>query len=135
NERAGIAYRNSGIDTFKDGLFFATDLPPMKYLLSYFFMGGERHMLGTGEEDLFEVAPRQLYFWGAYQYQPVDSGVEKLLTGRGRYGLTPVSSPSEAQVLAMVRERVQSDRWKQRISARIAEIEQASSPKPARAKK
>jgi hypothetical protein len=32
NERAGIAYRNSGIDTFKDGLFFATDLPPMKYL-------------------------------------------------------------------------------------------------------
>jgi hypothetical protein len=121
DERAGIAYRQSCMKTFKSGLFFIENAPPMKYHVPFFYAGGKLHMLSSDKADAFTVAPRAVHFLGSFKYKVVDRSLGDVvkLTPE-KYGLNAVRSPDEAAVLRMLLENVQSERSKQRIRARLA---------------
>jgi len=122
DERAGIAYRQSCMRTFKNGLFFLEDAPPMKYHVPFFYAGGKLHMLSSDRADVFDVRAKSLHFLGAFKYKVVhrDLGDVVKLTPE-KYGLNPVRSPDEATVLKMLLDNVQDARWKQRIRTRLAQ--------------
>lgn len=128
DERSGIAYRQSPMQSYHDGLFFQEGLPPMKYHVPFFYLGGDLHMLSTSEDDMFEVGPGEFHFYGAYRYEPISSGFVEYLTKRGKYGLAKASSPTESDVLKMVRDRIESSQWKARITAHLEQLEAAEKP-------
>jgi hypothetical protein len=121
DERAGIAYRQSCMTTFANGLFFLENAPPMKYHVPFFYAGGRLHMISSDRKDLIDVPARSLYFLGSLKYKVLyrDLGEILQLTPE-KYGLHPVKSPDEAAVLKMLLEKVQDVRWKQRIRERLA---------------
>lgn len=121
DERAGIAYRQSCMTTFANGLFFLENAPPMKYHVPFFYAGGRLHMISSDRKDLIEVPARSLYFMGSFKYKVLyrDLGEILQLTPE-KYGLVPVKSPDEAAVLKMLLEKVRDPRWKQRIRERLS---------------
>jgi hypothetical protein len=123
DERAGIAYRQSCMRTFKSGLFFLEDAPPMKYHVPFFYAGGKLHTLSSDKADVFAVAPRSLHYLGSFKFRVVNRSLGDIvkLTPE-QYGLNRVRTPDEAAVLRMVQEQVQSTRWKARVRTRLTQI-------------
>lgn len=121
-ERKGIAYRQSCMRSFKDGLFFIENVPPMKYHVPFFYAGGKLHMISSDEKDAFNVRAKSMYFLGSFKYKVLyrDLGDILKLTPE-QYGLNPVKSPGEKAVLKMLQDRVQDPRWRQRIKAKLAQ--------------
>jgi hypothetical protein len=119
-ERAGVAYRQSCMRTFKNGLFFIENVPPMKYHVPFFYAGGKLHMLSSERADAFDVAPRSLHYLGSFKYKVVQRNLGDIvkLTPE-KYSLVPTKAPDEAAVLRMLADNVQDERWKQRIRARL----------------
>jgi hypothetical protein len=124
DERAGIAYRQSCMTTFANGLFFLENAPPMKYHVPFFYAGGRLHMISSDSKDAIHVPPRSLYFLGSFKYKVLyrNLGDVVKLTPE-KYGLNAVKTPDEAAVLKMLLEKVQEPRWKQRIKARLAKLQ------------
>jgi hypothetical protein len=122
DEKKGIAYPQSCMKTFADGLFFIENVPPMKYHVPFFYAGGKLHMISSSESDLFSVKPKSMYFLGSFKYKVVtrDLGDVLKLTPE-QYGLVPVKSPGEKAVLELLADRVQDPRWKARIKAKLAQ--------------
>ena len=119
NEKVGIVYRQSHMQTYTDGLFFVENLPPMKYHIPFFRAGNVTHVLSTDERDLFSVAPAKLVYIGAFRYHdPKKGGV---FTAK-KFEMLPVKKPSEAEVLLLLADRVKDPRWKERIRARLRDL-------------
>jgi hypothetical protein len=123
DERAGIAYRQSCMRTLANGLFFLENAPPMKYHVPFFYAGGRLHMISSDSKDAINVPPRSLYFLGSFKYKVLYRNLGEILQLKPeQYGLSPVKSPDEAEVLKMLLEKVQDARWKQRIKTRLAQL-------------
>jgi len=123
DERAGIAYRQSCMRTFSNGLFFLENAPPMKYHVPFFYAGGKLHMISSDSKDTFAVPARSLYFLGSLKYKVLYRNLGEIMKlTPEKYGLGPVKSPDEAAVLKMLLEKVQDARWKQRIKTRLSQI-------------
>ena len=121
-ERAGIAYRQSCMRTVSSGLFFVENVPPMQYHIPFFYAGGKLHMISAERQDVFNLRPHSVLFLGAFKYKPVASNLAQALEITPKqYRLDPVTKPSEAAVLQMLLEKVEDDRWKKRIRARLAQ--------------
>jgi hypothetical protein len=120
DEKKGIAYPQSCMKTFADGLFFIENVPPMKYHVPFFYAGGKLHTISSDEKDLFNVRAKSMHFYGSFKYKVVDKGLLDAFKP-DQYGLRPVSTPSEKAVLKMLLGRVQDPRWKARIKARLGE--------------
>jgi hypothetical protein len=120
DEKKGIAYPQSCMTTFADGLFFIENVPPMKYHVPFFYAGGKLHMISSDQEDTFNVRAKSMYFLGSLKYKVVtrDLGDILKLTPE-QYGLQPVKSPGEEAVLKMLQDRAKDPRWKQRIKAKL----------------
>ncbi len=120
-EKVGIAYRQSCMTTYADGLFFIENVPPMKYHVPFFYAGGKLHTISSDEKDLIDVPAKSLYFLGSFKYKVLyrDLGDILKLTPE-QYGLNKVKNPGEKAVLKMLLERVQDPRWKARIKAKLA---------------
>jgi hypothetical protein len=119
DERSGIAYRQSSMQTYNDGLFFMQDLPPMRYVLPFFYAGGKLYSLRPDEEDAFVLEPGSFAYVGAYKYHDPKKG--GIFTAE-KFDLVETDSPSEAEILKMLRERVVGDKWKGVIDARLKEL-------------
>jgi hypothetical protein len=119
DEKSGIAYRQSPMRTYKDGLFFMQDLPPMRYVIPFFYAGGKLYSLRPDEEDAFQLPPNTLAFVGSYKYHDPKKG--GIFTSK-KFDLIDADSPTEAEVLKMLLERVEGNRWKARISDRLKEL-------------
>ena len=119
DERSGIAYRQSAMNTYKDGLFFMQDLPPMRYVLPFFYAGGKLYSLRPDEEDAFILKPGSFAYVGAWQYHDPEKG--GIFTTK-KFDLLETDNPGEAEVLKMLRERVEGDKWKGVIDARLKEL-------------
>jgi hypothetical protein len=121
-ERAGIAYRQSCMKTLSSGLFYMENVPPMTYHIPFFYAGNKLHMISAERQDAFELAPHTVVFLGAFKYKPVAPNLAQALEITPKqYRLEPVTRPSEAAVLRMLLEKVEDDRWKKRIRARLAQ--------------
>ena len=119
NEKAGIAYRQSAMRTYTDGLFFMEGLPPMQYHIPFFMAGNVRHILSTSEEDLFGVPPGAMVFLGSFQYVTTDEG--GVLTEE-KFEMRPTGKPTESEVLSMVAERLEDPRWQARIAEHLKQL-------------
>lgn len=122
DEKKGIAYPQSCMTTFADGLFFIENVPPMRYHVPFFYAGGKLHTISSDEKDLFKVRPKALHFYGSFKYKVVtrDLGDILKLTPE-QYGLRPVGTPGEKAVLRMLQDRVKDPRWKARIKAKLGQ--------------
>jgi len=120
DEKKGIAYPQSCMTTYADGLFFIENVPPMRYHVPFFYAGGKLHTISSDEKDLFNVRARSMYFYGSFKYKVVNKDLLDVFKP-DQYGLKPVSTPSEKAVLRMLQDRVKDPRWKQRIKARLAQ--------------
>jgi len=120
DEKKGIAYPQSCMTTFADGLFFIENVPPMRYHVPFFYAGGKLHTISSDEKDLFKVRARSLHFYGSYKYKVVNKDLLDVFKP-DQYGLKPVSTPSEKAVLKMLQDRVKDPRWKARIKAKLAQ--------------
>jgi hypothetical protein len=118
-ERAGIAYRQSDMTTYDDGLFFMENIPPMDYHIPWFMAGGKLHSFGGHKEDVFKVPPHSLVFLGSYKYRDPHKG--GIITTK-KFEMNPSKHPSEEEVLEMLLSRVQDPRWKKRIQARLQAV-------------
>src|SRR5689334_7850280 len=119
-EKRGIAYGQSCMQTFADGLFFMENVPPMKYHVPFFYAGGKLHTISSDEKDAFNVRAKSMYFYGSFKYKVVSKELLDVFKP-DQYGLKPVKSPSEKAVLKMLQDRVQDPRWKARIKAKLAQ--------------
>ena len=123
DERAGIAYRQSCMRSFSNGLFFIENVPPMKYHVPFFYAGGKLHMISSDSKDAFPVSPRSLHFLGSFKYKVLYRNLADIAQLKPeQYGLNPMKTPNEAAVLNMLLEQVKDPRWKQRIKARLAQL-------------
>jgi hypothetical protein len=120
DEKKGIAYPQSCMNTYADGLFFIENVPPMRYHVPFFYAGGKLHTISSDEKDLFKVRAKSMHFYGAFKYKVVEKGALQVFKP-DQYGLRPVSTPSRKAVLKMLQDRVQDPRWKARIKAELAE--------------
>lgn len=118
-ERAGIAYRQSNMTTYNDGLFFMENIPPMDYHIPWFVSGGKLHSFGGREEDVFKVPPASLIFIGSFKYRDPHKG--GIITTK-KFEMNPVKNPSEKEVLKLLLPRVQDPRWKKRIQEQLKTI-------------
>ena len=118
DEKAGIGYRSGCMSTSPEGLFFAEDVPPMRYNIHSFYVDDTFNSLGNMAKT-FSVRPGELHLYGIYRYQVIS---KPLLVGQGKFSLTP-GGPSHAEVLRklLVQENI-SPRWKKRIQARLKEL-------------
>ena len=122
DEKKGIAYPQSCMTTFADGLFFIENVPPLKYHVPFFYAGGKLHMISSSESDLFSVKPKSMYFLGSFKYKVINRDLGDILKlTPEQYGLQPVKSPSEKAVLKMLQDRVKDPRWKARIKAKLGQ--------------
>jgi hypothetical protein len=122
DERAGIAYRQSCMKTLSSGLFYMENVPPMKYHIPFFYAGSKLHAISAERQDVFDVAPHSVLFLGSFKYKPMAPNLAQALEITPKqYRLDPVTKPSEAAVLQMLLEKVEDDRWKKRIRARLAQ--------------
>lgn len=119
DERAGIAYRQSGMKTYKDGLFFMQDLPPMRYVIPFFYAGRKIYSLMPKEKDAFVLEPGTVVYVGAWKYHDPKKG--GIFTTK-KFELLETDSPTEAEVLKLLRERVEGDKWKRVIDSRLREL-------------
>jgi len=115
-ERFGIAYRQSDMETYNDGLFFIENIPPMKYHIPWFMAGGKMHSFGGHMEEVFEVPPKSIIFIGTFKYHDPKKG--GILTTK-KFEMNQVERPTEAEVLKKLLPRVKDPRWKKRIQARF----------------
>ena len=61
-----------------------------------------------------------IYYLGAFKYKAIAPNLAQALEITPKqYRLDPVTKPSEAAVLQMLLEKVEDDRWKKRIRARL----------------
>ena len=120
DERAGIAYRQSAMTTYDDGVFFMENLPPMDYVVPHFTAGGQLFSLAPTEKDRISVPAWGMLYLGAYKYVPLDTGG---VFSPDEFDLVPVDSPSEAEVLALMAGRVKHPRWKSRIAQRLEALD------------
>lgn len=120
DEKKGIAYPQSCMTTFADGLFFIENVPPMKYHVPFFYAGGKLHTISSDEKDLFKVRAKSLHFYGAYKYKVVNKDLLDVFKP-DQYGLIPVNNPSEKAVLKMLQDRVKDPRWKARIKVKLGQ--------------
>jgi len=120
DEKKGIAYPQSCMTTFADGLFFIENVPPMRYHVPFFYAGGKLHTISSSEDDLFSVKPRSMHFLGSFKYKVVEKGVLEVFKP-DQYGLIPVKSPGEKAVLKLLQHRVKDPRWKARIKAKLGQ--------------
>jgi hypothetical protein len=120
DEKKGIAYPQSCMNTYADGLFFIENVPPMRYHVPFFYAGGKLHTISSDEKDLFKVRAKSMYFYGAFKYKVVNKDLLDAFKP-DQYGLIPVKSPGEKTVLKMLQDRVKDPRWKARIKAKLAE--------------
>lgn len=118
-ERAGIAYRQSDMTTFNDGLFFVENVPPMDYHIPWFMAGGVMYSFGGNAEDLMHVPSSSLVFVGSYTYHDPQKG--GILTAK-KFEMKPSKKPSEKEVLKKLLPHVQDARWKKRIKDRLKEL-------------
>jgi hypothetical protein len=116
DEKSGIAYRQSRMRTFTDGLFYQEGLPPMRYHVPFFVAGNATLVLSSSEEDLFGVPAGALVFYGAFKFH--DTGEGGVVTAK-KFEMRPIKKPSEADVLKMVQARIESPQWKERIGKRL----------------
>jgi hypothetical protein len=122
DERRGIAYRQSCMRTFANGLFFLENAPAMKYHVPFFYAGGRLHMISSSNKDVFDVPAGSLYFYGSFKYKVLYRDLGDLMKlSPEKYGLNPVKSPDQAAVLKMLLDKVQDPRWKERIKARLGQ--------------
>jgi hypothetical protein len=120
DERAGIAYRQSCMRSFKNGLFFIENVPPMRYHVPFFYASGRLHMISHSKVDAFQVKAKSMHFLGAYKYKVLYRDLGDIMQLKPeQYGMNPVKSPDEMAVLRMLLEKVQDPRWKARIKARL----------------
>ncbi len=120
DERSGIVYRQSCMTTLASGLFYTENIPPMKYHIPFFKAGGKLHMISSSERDLIDVPPKSLAFIGSFKYKVHDKNLAQVLKITSeKYGLEPVKSPSEKEVLNMLLKEVKDPRWKKRIKLRL----------------
>jgi hypothetical protein len=118
DERAGIGYRHGCMNTSPEGLFFAEDVPPMRYNIHGFYVDNTHNALGDTAK-LFTVRPGELHLYGIYRYQVVS---KPFLVGQGKFSLTP-GGPSHAEVLRkLLQQESISAKWKKRIQARLKEL-------------
>ncbi len=123
DERSGIVYRQSCMTTLASGLFFIENIPPMKYHIPFFNAGGKLHMISSSEQDLIDVPPQSLAFLGSFKYKVHDKNLAQVLRITSeKYGLEPVKSPGEKQVLKMLLKEVKDPRWQQRIQQKISQL-------------
>ena len=95
----------------------------MRYHVPFFYAGGKLHMLSSERAPPFTVAPRSVHFLGTFKYKVVDRSLGDVVKLQPeKYGLIRSQNPSEAAVLRMLLENVQTTRSKQRIRARLAQI-------------
>ena len=119
DRRVGIVYRPSGMNTYADGLFFMENVPPKQYVIPYFSAGARTYDLASGGEHTFDVAPGSMKFVGAFLYVRDDDDDE---TGDS-FELRPVKSPTEAQILRLLIDRVEDPAWQKRIAERLQIID------------
>ncbi len=119
NERAGIAFRESSMTTFEDGLFFMENIPPMGYVIPRFRTGRTLYSLGQTADDMIMVPAGGMVFVGAFKYKPAGGG---FLTTE-KFEMEPTASPSEAEILQMMLSRLEDARWKSRIQQRLAQLD------------
>jgi hypothetical protein len=118
DEKVGIAGRAGCMSTSPEGLFFAEDLPPMRYNIHGFYVDRTFNALGDMAKP-FAVKPGELRLYGIYRYQVV---YKPLLVGQGKFSLTP-GGPSHAEVLRkLLQQESISAKWKKRIQARLREL-------------
>jgi hypothetical protein len=123
DERAGIAYRQSCMRTFANGLFFLENAPPMKYHVPFFYAGGRLHLISHSNKDVIDVPAQSLYFLGSFKYKVLYRNLGDIVQLKPeQYGLSPVKSPNEVAVLKMLLENVQDARWKHRIKTRLTQL-------------
>jgi len=123
DERSGIVYRQSCMTTLPSGLFYMENVPPMKYHIPFFNAGGKLHMISSSEQDLIDVPPQSLVFIGPYKYTVHDKNLAQALKITSeKYGLNPVQSPSEKEVLKMLLKEVKDPRWKQRVQQTLSNM-------------
>ncbi len=120
DEKKGIAYPQSCMTTFADGVFFIENVPPMRYHVPFFYAGGKLHTISSDEKDLFKVRAKSMHFLGSFKYKVVNKDLLDVFKP-DQYGLIPVKSPGENAVLKKLLDRVQDPRWKQRIKARLGQ--------------
>ncbi len=118
-ERAGIAYRQSAMKTFTNGLFFMENIPPMDYHIPFFYSGGILHSFGGRKEDIFKVKPSSMVFVGSFKYRDPKKG--GIFTSK-KFEMNPVKSPSEKKVLKMLLKHVKDEKWKKRIKKRLGRL-------------
>jgi hypothetical protein len=119
DEKSGIAYRQSAMSTYADGLFFMQDLPPMRYVIPHFYASGKLYSLRPDEKDAFVLQPGSLAFAGAYRYHDPEKG--GVFTTE-KFELRDTDTPGEAEILKMLRERVKGDKWKRIIDRRSGSL-------------
>lgn len=118
-ERAGIAYRQSAMKTFENGLFFMENIPAMDYHIPFFYSGNILHSFGGRKEDVIKIKPSSMLFVGSYKYHDPKKG--GIITNK-KFEMNPIKSPSEKEVLNMLLEHVKDERWKKRIKKRLGQL-------------
>lgn len=119
DERVGIVYRPSGMNTYADGLFFMENVPPKQYIIPHFSAGAREYSLSSGNEHTFDVAPGSMQFVGTFTYvRRYDAEASA-----DAFELRPTSTPSETDVLRMLVDRVEDPVWKKRVAERLAIID------------
>jgi len=119
-ERSGIAYRQSCMTTRPSGLFYMENVPPMEYHIPFFYAGGKLHTVSSDEKDLINIPPRRIAMVGPFKYKTTDITLGQTLGfSSEKFGLVPVSSPSEKELFQMLLKEVKDPRWKKRIQQRL----------------
>lgn len=119
DQKSGIAYPETEMATYDDGLFFLENVKPMGYIIGRFMAGKVMHMVVDRKNpDIRRVKPGSLYFMGAWKYTLIKkAGSIK----KGQFEMTPLKG-REAAALKMLLPRVKDERWKKRIQARLNEL-------------
>jgi hypothetical protein len=118
DEKVGIAGRAGCMSTSPEGLFFAEDLPPMRYNVHGFYVDNTFNALGAMAKP-FALKPGEFRLYGIYKYEVVS---KPFLVGQGKFSLTP-GGPSHAEVLRkLLQQESISSKWKKRIQARLKEL-------------
>lgn len=112
----------------RDGLFYTYYLPPGSYKLSTlhgssFLRGDYQYNFPRqgGGNTTVRIDKPGIYFLGAYKYKTVKSGFFE----QAKFGIEPVSSPSEAELLQRLLENdsdIKKSVWADKIRQRLARL-------------
>lgn len=112
----------------RDGLFYTYYLPPGSYKLSTlhgssFLRGDYQYNFPRqgGGNTTVRIDKPGIYFLGAYKYKTVKTGFFEA----GKFGIEPVASPSEAELLQRMLDKdpeIQKSAWADKIRQRLARL-------------